>query len=118
MQVVSHTTRDDVGILTIEQTRLLDDSNLHTLQKQLLELLDKADEKKIIVDFRLVEFVSSAGLGMLIRIKKRCGDEGKSLRICSLEPTVAETIQITGLDQLFKISENAEKAILDFDSGK
>jgi anti-sigma B factor antagonist len=116
MQVVSHTTRGDVGILTIEQARLLDDTNLGTLQKQLLELLDKADEKKIVVDFRLVEFVSSAGLGMLIRIKKRCSEEAKELRICSLEPTVAETIQITGLDQLFQISEDADKAIADLGS--
>ena len=114
MNIVSHVTQDDVGILTIEQARLLDDASLRELQKQLLGLLEKVDEKKIVVDFRLVDFVSSAGLGMLIRVKKRCTDGGKLLRICSLDPTVAETIQITGLDQLFKISEDASQAILAF----
>ncbi len=118
MKIVSYITQGDVGILTIEQARLLDDSSLHVLQKQLLELLENADEKKIVVDFRLVDFVSSAGLGMLIRIKKRCGEKGKRLRICSLEPTVAETIHITGLDQLFQISKDAEQAILAFESGE
>ena len=117
MNVVSHITQGDVGILTIEQARLLDDSSLHGVQKQLLELLDSIEEKKIVVDFRLVDFVSSAGLGMLIRIKKRCTDDGKALRICSLEPTVAETIHITGLDQLFQINEDAAQAILAFESG-
>ena len=115
MNVVNHSTQGDIGILTIEQARLLDDANLRDVQKQLLELLDHSDAKKIILDFHLVDFVSSAGLGMLIRVKKRCTDGGKALRLCSLEPTVAETIRITGLEQLFQIEPDVTQAIVAFE---
>jgi anti-anti-sigma factor len=117
MSVISYGEQETVGIITIEQARLLDDANLRSLQQEITELVGSIEVKKVVLDFRLVEFVGSAGLGMLIRIKKRCTERGISLRLCSIEQTVAEAIRITGLDQLFQIEADSAQAIASFQDG-
>jgi anti-sigma B factor antagonist len=111
MSTISYVETDDVGIITIQQARMLDDANLRHLQKELLDRVAAIEVKKLVLDFRLVEFVSSAGLGMLVRIKKRCTEREIALRLCSLEKTVAEAIRITGLNQLLHIEADKAAAI-------
>jgi len=111
MNMISYVEQDGVGVVIIEQPRILDDGNLQRLQKEILDKVTGVDVKHIVLDFHLVDFVASAGLGMLIRIKKRCADSERSLCLCSLDAMVAEAIHITGLDQLFHIEPDRERAI-------
>ena len=117
MSIINYVEEENVGIITIEQARLLDDANLRSLQKEILDLVATTEVKNVVLDFRLVEFVASAGLGMLIRIKKRSAERGIALRLCSIEQTVAEAIRITGLDQLFQIEPDVAHAIAWFQRG-
>ncbi len=117
MSLINYVEEENVGIITIEQARLLDDANLHSLQKEILDLVATTEVKNVVLDFRLVEFVASAGLGMLIRIKKRSAERGIALCLCSIEQTVAEAIRITGLDQLFHIEPDRAQAIASFQQG-
>ena len=114
MSIINYVEEENVGIITIEQARLLDDANLRSLQKEILDLVATTEVKNVVLDFRLVEFVASAGLGMLIRIKKRSAERNIALRLCSIEQTVAEAIRITGLDQLFQIEPDSAQAIASF----
>ena len=111
MSFINYAEKEEVAVITICQARMLDDANLRNLQKEILEQIARIEVKKLVLDFRLVEFVSSAGLGMLVRIKKRCAEQGISLRLCSLEKAVAEAIRITGLDQLLHIEADQAQAI-------
>ena len=117
MSVISWVEKDEVAIVTIEQARLLDDANLRDLQKEVGDLVADTSAKNVVLDFRRVDFVSSAGLGMLIRVKKRCTERSMELRLCGVAPTVEEAIRITGLDQLFQISPDSAQAIASFQKG-
>ena len=117
MSVIGYVEQKEVGIITIEQARLLDDLNLRNLQKEILELVVSIEVKNVVLDFRLVDFVASAGLDMLIRTRKRCIERGLSLCLCSTEQTVAEAIRITRLDQLFQIEPDVAHAIAWFQRG-
>jgi anti-anti-sigma factor len=117
MTVINYIKQGDVRVLVIGQARLLDDSVFRELQKEILDFVKTTDEKKLVFDFGLVQLMSSAGLGMLVRAKKRCAERDISLRICGLAPTVAEVIRITGVDQLFEIHDDAEEAVAAFREG-
>jgi anti-anti-sigma factor len=111
MSVIGYGEQEGVGVITIHQVRILDDANLRNLQKEILDQIAAMELNKLVLDFRFVEFVSSAGLGMLVRVMKRCGEKKIALRLCSLEKTVAEAIRITGLDQLLRIEADLAAAI-------
>ena len=111
MSFINYAEKEDGAVITICQARMLDDANLRHLQKEILDQIAEIEVKKLVLDFCLVEFVSSAGLGMLVRVKKRCTERGIALRLCSLEKTVAEAIRITGLDQLLEIEADQAQAI-------
>jgi anti-anti-sigma factor len=117
MSIISWVEQDEVAVITIEQTRLLDDANLRDLQKEVGDLVAGTAAKNVVLDFRRVDFVSSAGLGMLIRVKKRCSERNMALCLCGVTPTVEEAIRITGLNQLFQIAPDSAQAIAAFKNG-
>jgi anti-anti-sigma factor len=58
---------------------------------------------KILVDLSGLEFVSSAGLRVLLILGKACQTQNKSLAFCGLNPMVQEIFSISSFDSIFKI---------------
>ena len=57
----------------------------------------------VTLDLSRLDYISSAGLGVLLRTHKRLlGSEGK-LRLSGLKPNLREIFVYSGLDQLFEI---------------
>jgi anti-anti-sigma factor len=67
----------------------------------------------LILDFGNVRFLSSAVLGLLIRINKRIYECEGQLRLCSISPKIYEIFKITRLTKTFDIYESIEDAIED-----
>lgn len=53
-------------------------------------------EDKMIIDFTGVEYISSAGLRLLLSPKNRLGEEGKQLEIHNINAVVKEIFTVTG----------------------
>ncbi|MDY6367748.1 MAG: STAS domain-containing protein [Clostridia bacterium] len=53
-------------------------------------------EDKMIIDFTGVEYISSAGLRLLLSLKNRLGEEGKQLEIHNINAVVKEIFTVTG----------------------
>ena len=56
------------------------------MHRDLIRLLDETQDKKLLLDFTQVQFMSSAALGMLIRVHKKCRERGIALKLCSIAP--------------------------------
>ena len=65
------------------------------------------------LDFGNVRFLSSAVLGLLIRISKRVYEQDGRLRLCSINPKIYEVFKITRLTKTFDIYKDVESAIGD-----
>jgi anti-sigma B factor antagonist len=100
------------GILTIifEDARILDESKLEQLGRDLLELLDKTTEERVILDFRNVKFMSSSMLGKLVQVHKKSGEFKVKLKLCSIDPEIRQVFKITKLDKLFDIEADEAAA--------
>jgi anti-anti-sigma factor len=66
------------------------------------EVLDQVTES-CVVDFAELEYISSAGLGLLFATQKRLVDRGGALTLVNLRPHIRELFTIAGFDHIFEI---------------
>lgn len=59
--------------------------------------------KKLALDMSELEYISSAGLRVLLRIGKKAKKEGKTFVLCSVVGMVKEVLEDSGTDMLFQI---------------
>lgn len=57
---------------------------------------EKIEENLVVIDFKELQYISSAGLRILLAIKKNLDDEGKELEITNLNKVVEEIFKVTG----------------------
>ena len=109
---MSLTSYSKDGILTIvfEDARILDETKLEQLSRDLMDLLNKTTEERVILDFRNVKFMSSSMLGKLIQINKKAGEFKVKLKFCSIDPEIRQVFKITKLDKVFDIDADEASA--------
>jgi anti-anti-sigma factor len=76
------------------------------------DALVDAEESVIVADFSSVDYISSAGLRVLLATAKRIGSSG-SLRLCGLNPTVKEVFDVSGFSTIFAIFDDEFSALAD-----
>jgi len=62
--------RINATIITLMNERFLDARDIQELQESIMPVVEQARREKLILDFCNVEFLSSAVLGLLIKIHK------------------------------------------------
>lgn len=64
--------------------------------------LDAADDLAV-VNFSGLDYISSAGLGVLLKTQKRMMQQGDGLTLVGLSHHIRDIFQFSGFDQIFKI---------------
>ncbi len=70
--------------------------------------------RKLLVDLDGTEYMSSAGLKVLLKIEKKLKKEKGQIRLCCLRPHVKEVFDAAGFTQIFKIYSTAQEGINSF----
>ncbi|MGO8749694.1 MAG: STAS domain-containing protein [Thermoguttaceae bacterium] len=78
----------------------LDTKTIQQFYKEVLSVLDKTQEPVVVLDFRRVTVMSSAALGILIRLWKRCKESGIRLRLSHVSASILHVFKTTGLDNI------------------
>ena len=55
------------------------------------------------VDFAKLDYISSAGLGVLLAAQKRLAESGQSLRLVNVNTHIRDVFHFSGFDQIFDI---------------
>jgi anti-anti-sigma factor len=55
------------------------------------------------VDFARLDYISSAGLGVLLAAQKKLSERGKSLRLINVNGHIRDVFHFSGFDQIFEI---------------
>ena len=64
---------------------------------------EKIEEPLVIVDMKELEYISSAGLRLLLSLKKDLSAEGKELEVHNLNPVCQEVFRVTGFKNILTI---------------
>jgi anti-sigma B factor antagonist len=110
MQIAVKTAKE-VKVLAFEGS--LDTQTSPDAQTQLNQLIEGGD-KKILVNFEKLHYISSAGLRILLAAAKQLKTAEGELRICDLNEVVKEVFDISGFSTIFKIFENETEALDSF----
>jgi anti-sigma B factor antagonist len=105
----------EVLVVTFKQASILDQAIIDQIGQELGQAgLEASSSRKLLVDFCGVEFMSSAMLGKIVQLHKRCKADKIKLKFCGISPNPMEVFKITRLDKLFEIHEDAPTAIATF----
>lgn len=67
------------------------------------DFLDRV-EGKCVVDMAGLDYISSAGLGVLLRTHKRLMGSGKGLKLVNVNSHINDIFRYSGFDKLFEIT--------------
>jgi anti-sigma B factor antagonist len=100
-------------VVSFADEKILEEHDIKALQESLMSVAEQAERMNLIVDFGNVRFLSSAVLGLLIRISKRIYERDGQLRLCNINPKIYEIFKITRLTKTFDIYKDVESAVED-----
>jgi len=71
------------------------------------EFLDDVVDSRV-VDLRRLDYISSAGLGVILRVQKRLEATGDALTLVGLNHHIHDVFHYAGLDRVFKIETKTD----------
>jgi anti-sigma B factor antagonist len=107
-------TVGDVLVITLP-TRL-DAVGVAAVEKELAAAV-AAHRGKTLVDMSEVNFVASLALRMLLTSQKSVQPQGGDVRLCGLQPQIAEVFRKSRFDQLFKIYADRDSGLAAYHRG-
>jgi anti-anti-sigma factor len=98
----------DVTIVTFEEENILEDQQIRKLERVLLPVIRENQQKRLVLNFARVRFMSSAFLGLLVKVHKRTIEAGGHLQLYNLDPKIQKVFEITQLTRVFDIVHGEE----------
>lgn len=105
-----------VTVATFVNVVMLDETSIKEPGDALEELIKSSEKINLVIDFSKIEFVSSAVLGRLVKIRKIVKTRGSKLALCGMAKDLKQIFKVTKLDKAFKIHDTREKALKSFRS--
>ena len=111
---VTLTETNGVRVARFSDRKILEELTINEIERELDEIVGGADRIKLLLSFATVEHLSSAALGMLIRLNQKITDRNGRLVLAEISPDIFEVFKITRLDRLFEICPTTEEALRKF----
>jgi len=104
---------DNATIVIFTDEKILEEKDIQALQESIMSVIEQAERINLILDFRNVLMLSSAVLGLLIRVSKKVYERDGQLRLCNINSRIYEIFKITRLTKIFDIYKDREGALED-----
>jgi anti-anti-sigma factor len=104
---ISTRTSNDIHIVSI--TGSLDSTTSPEAQKSLDAVL--ASAKKVLLDFSQLDYISSAGLRVLLGAAKRLRASAGTLGMFGLNQSVREVFEISGFSSILPVYQSEAEAV-------
>jgi anti-anti-sigma factor len=98
------------GVLVIAPSGRIDSTTSDALDQALSGAVD-AGERRLVVDFGKVSYISSAGLRVLLMTAKRLRSERGALVLCALGEPVRQVFDLAGFLPLFTVESTRDLAL-------
>lgn len=102
---------EGVEVAYFQDTRIIDESRIEALGKELNDLATNPATKKIALNFQNVGFMSSAMLGKLILFGKKCKEAKLELRLCGINENIDKVFKLMKLEKVFSIDKDESTSI-------
>ncbi len=86
-----------VVVLSLDEAQVNSDAIAEALRDELLSLYQHVGAVHAVLDFRTVQYLSSAGFRPLLSLSRQVRERGGRLVLCNLQPQVEEVFAVTHL---------------------
>ena len=111
MEFYYHEVDNDVLIISADGG--IDKRTSKEFVEQILKLIE-GGVTKIIVDCQKLTYISSWGLGVLLRLHKRAKFAGGEVKIANVHSRIVTVLNVTHLNKIFGIYPDVNRARLEF----
>jgi anti-sigma B factor antagonist len=109
----SLTKKEDDDIDKIYLTGELDAHTAPELENAIFELIGQ-ERTKLLINFKDLEYISSAGLGVFMAFIEEIRQKGGDIKMAEMKPKVFSVFDLLGFPMLFDIENDETKAKLKF----
>ena len=95
------TFRTDNEILYIALEGRIDASNANLAEQKIFEIKQQNPDKHVVLDADLLEYISSAGLRVILKLRKEC----PKLAIINVSPEVYDVLDMTGFTDMVQVEK-------------
>jgi anti-sigma B factor antagonist len=110
---VEITTRKIYDVLVVEMAGRLDSYAAGDAGDQLIGLIN-GGEKKVLLNLENLEFLTSAGLRIVLRSAKLLQEKRGAFKICAAQGTVLNVLEVSGFNSLIKLYDTEKDAFAAF----
>jgi anti-sigma B factor antagonist len=103
--------RTEGGVTVLEVEGRVDSVTAPDFNARLSAILG-TPQRKVLIDFRQLEYISSAGFRVLFLASKQAREVGSRLALCALSGKAEELFSIAGFVKLFTIAPTCEEGIV------
>lgn len=96
--------------LVIAPTGRVDSVSSAELERLVVSRID-GGERRLVIDLAGVEYVSSAGLRVLLMAAKRLREPPAALVLCGMGPSVRTVLELAGFLPIFAVEPSREPAL-------
>jgi anti-anti-sigma factor len=101
------------GVLVVAPAGRVDSTSSGELEARLDTLLSTGD-RRLVVDFAHVDYISSAGLRVMLLLAKKLREGGGALALCSIGQVVRMTFELAGFLSIFDVASTRDEALARF----
>jgi anti-anti-sigma factor len=107
---VEYSRADRQGVAVIALKGRLDSANAGELEKGLGDLFAQPGQKAV-VDMEKLDYISSAGLRVMLMLAKRARQTGGRLMLSALAAPVREVFEISGFLKILETTPSTDAAL-------
>jgi anti-anti-sigma factor len=108
--MVDFTQEERGGVLILRVAGRLDAKSSPVLETR-IDTFIEAGKLKIVLNFKGVEYLSSAGMRLLLSVTKKLNAKNGSMAVSGVAAEVLDVIKMAGFDRILKIANAEEDAV-------
>lgn len=108
---VKEERKEDVLILHIKGR--LDAVSSPSAEKKVFDFINNG-QHKLLLDFAGVDYLSSAGMRMLLSTTKKLKTISGKLVVCSINTNVMDVLKMSGFDHVLELAKNEDEGLKKF----
>ncbi len=105
---------DSVSVVEFADRKILEELSIQEIGEELDQIVESEPGVKLLLNFKNVDHLSSAALGMLITLNKKIKERDGDLKLSDINRQIFEVFKITKLNRVFDIHDNADDAMAAF----
>ena len=105
---------DGVAVLGFDHGSIHDEKEILLTLESLSRYVGSKDGLRILFDMSNVDYMSSAGLGLLVGLLKAARKMNGEFKLCCLQDAIHELFELMQFDRIFEIFPSRENPLASF----